>query len=126
MINYIDLPGKSLEAKSGFLSDYTAEEIAALKEKWEAEENRLENADICGFDSAENVVSPAFKRSADVSAEQLESLQDGAKRYRFNQRLALEREAEKRSANKSTVEIYADMVKVKTPTKNPVKGGGVR
>jgi hypothetical protein len=126
MINYIDLSGKSLEAKSGFLSDYTAEEIAVLKEKWEAEENRLENADICGFDSAENVVSPACKRSPDVSAEQLESLQSGAKKYRYNQRLALEREAEKRSANTSTVEIYADMIKVKTPAKSAVKGGGER
>jgi hypothetical protein len=126
MINYIDLPGKSLEAKSGFLSDYTAEEIAVLKEKWEAEENRLENADICGFDSAENVVSPAFKRSVDVSAGQLESLQNDAKKYRYNQQLALEREVEKRSANISTVEIYADMIKVKTLTKSAVKGGGER
>lgn len=126
MVNYIDLPGKSLEAKSGFLNDYTAEELTALKEKWKAEENRLENADICGFESAENVVSPACKRSVDVSAEQLEGLQNGAKKYRFNQRLALEREAEKKSVNKSTVEIYADMIKIKTPTKNPVKGGGER
>src|ERR1041385_3097128 len=126
MNNYIDLPGKSLEARSGFLSDYTVEELTALREKWETEENRLKSSDICGFDSTENVVSPVCKRSADVPVEQLEGLQEGAKKYRFNQRLALQREAEKQSGNKSTVEIYADMIKVKTPTKNPIKGGGER
>jgi hypothetical protein len=85
MNNYIDSPGKSLEAVSRFLSDYTAEELAALKEKWKAEENRLKNADICGFDSAENVVIPAYKRSVDVPAEQLETLQSSAKKYRYCQ-----------------------------------------
>jgi hypothetical protein len=44
----------------------------------------------------------------------------------YNQRLALEREAENRSANTSIVEIYADMIKVKMPTKNPVMNRGER
>ena len=55
MINYIDSTDKNLEAGSRFLNDYTAEEIAALKEKWKAEENRLKTADICGFNSDQSV-----------------------------------------------------------------------
>src|SRR5437588_9167938 len=127
MINYIDSPKKNLESGARFLSDYTAEELAVLFEKWDAEEYRLNNADICGFESTENTPAPGLKNvSADVSPEQLEALQNGAKKYRFDQRLAIEKEAEKRSVNRSTIEVYADMVKVKTPTKNPVKGGGQR
>src|SRR5204863_8051950 len=127
MNNYIDSPGKSLEAVSRFLSDYTAEELAVLFEKWDAEENRLKNADICGFESTESTSVPSLKNvSADVSEEQLEALQNGAKKYHFDQRLALEKEAEKRSVNRSTIEVYADMIKVKTPTKNLIKGGGQR
>lgn len=63
---------------------------------------------------------------AEISQEQLEALRNGAKQYRLNQRLKLEKEAEKRSRNLSTVEIYADMIKVKTPLKNTVKSGGIR
>src|SRR5207302_1711014 len=126
MNNYTYSNDKNLEGGPRFSNDYTADEFAVLVEKWEVEENRLKNADICGFNDADNVVSPVYKRSADVSPEQEEVLQNGAKKYRFNQRLALEREAEKRSAGASTVEIYADMIKVKTPTNGPVKGGGER
>jgi hypothetical protein len=126
MINYTNTDGKNLDSPR-FLDDYTADELAVLKEKWKDEENRLKTADICGFNSGQDAKEVISKASdIDLSQEQFLSLQDGAKRYRFNQRVALEREAEKRSANQSTVEIYADLIKVKTPTKNPVKGGGLR
>lgn len=127
MSNYTDLFGKSLDSGSRFLDSYTIDELRALEEKWREEENRLKNADICGFNSTENIVSPTYKRSsAEISVEQLDVLQSDAKEYRFNQQLTLEKEAEKRSANRSTIEIYADMIKIKTPTKNPIKGGGQR
>src|SRR5579863_2182380 len=125
MNNYIDLSNKSLESEPRFLNDYTAENIAVLEEKWKSEENRLKNADICGFN--DNLEAALAKLpGADLPQEQLEALQDGAKKYRFNQKQAIEREAQKKSVNTATVEIYADMIKVKTPTNGPVKGGGER
>jgi hypothetical protein len=126
MSNYSQIDEKNLDSYR--ISDsYTAGELAILKEKWKEEENRLNNADICGFNSdldARNIFSKS--PIIDLSQEQLEALQGAAKRYRYNQRLALEREAEKKSANRASVEIYADMIKVKVPTKNTIKGGGER
>src|SRR5882762_5797857 len=125
MNNYTYSDDKNLDSGPRFLNDYTADEFAVLEEKWKAEENRLKNADICGFN--DNLEAALVKLpGADLPQEQLEALQDGAKKYRFNQRKAIEREAQKKSANTATVEIYADMIKVKTPTNGPVKGGGER
>jgi hypothetical protein len=127
MNNYTDSQEKNL-ASSQFASSYfTADELRALKEKWKAEENRLNNSNICGFD--ENIgAKEVFTKlpNIDLLQEQLDTLQESAKKYRFNQKMAIEREAEKRSANKATVEVYADMIKVRVPTKNPVQGGGER
>ena len=126
MSNYTYRDEKNLDSYQ--ISDnYTTDELQVLKEKWDKEEDRLQNADICEFNSGLNVKNIAPKSPIiDLSQEQLEALQEGAKRYRYNQRLALEREAEKKSANRAEVEIYADMIKVKVPTKNTIKGGGER
>lgn len=127
MINYIDSSSKSLDVMPRFSDRYSPEELAALIEKWEAEEKRLKDVDIYGFNDPGNVVpSLTCNRSIEISEEQSEMLRDGAKKYRFNQRMKIEKEAEKRSQDQSTLEIYADMIKVKTPLEGSVRGGGMR
>src|SRR5215469_18227887 len=127
MINYTDSQEKNLDSCQFASSYYTAEELRVLKEKWKEEENRLKNLDIYGFSENVGAKEVCSKLSSiDLPQEQLDILQENAKKYRFGQKMALEREAEKRSADKATVEIYADMIKVRVPTKNPVKGGGER
>jgi len=127
MIDYTYSQERSLASCQFASSYYTPEELRALKEKWKEEENRLKNSDICGFSENIGVKEVSTKLSSiDLPQEQLGTLQESAKKYCFNQKMALEREAEKRSENKATVEVYADMIKVRVPTKNPVKGGGER
>jgi hypothetical protein len=127
MIDYTYSQEKNLASSQFASSYYTADELRALKEKWREEENRLKNLDICGFDENLGTKEVSTKLpSIDLPQEQLDNLQESAKKYRFNQKLALEREAEKRSAGVSTVEVYADMVKVKTPLSSAPKGGGLR
>ena len=127
MTDYTYSEERSLASSQFASSYYTAEELRALKEKWKEEENRLKNLDIYGFDENLGAKEVCSKLpSIDLPQEQLDILQENAKKYRFSQKMALEREAEKRSADKATVEVYADMIKVRVPTKNPVKGGGER
>lgn len=126
MIDYTYSQEKNLDSYR-FSSEYTTDELRALKQKWAKEEYRLNNADICGFNESLEAKEVLTKLpSIDLSQEQLNDLQKGAQKYRFNQRKAIEREAQKKSANKAKVEVYADMIKVRVPTKNPIKGGGER
>jgi len=127
MIDYTYSQERSLASCQFASSYYTPEELRALKEKWKEEENRLNNSNICGFDENLGAKEVSTKLpSIDLPQEQRDALQESAKKYRFGQRRAIEREAQKKSANKATVEVYADMIKVRVPTKNPVKGGGER
>lgn len=127
VIDYTYSQEKNLASCQFALSYYTADELRALKEKWKAEEKRLNNANICGFNENLGAKEVSTKLpSIDLPQEQLDALQENAKKYRFGQRRAIEREAQKKSANKAKVEVYADMIKVRVPTKNPVKGGGER
>lgn len=132
--NYTDSANRSLDSyQFCYTADefiqllgYTADELAILDQEWEKEEDRLNDADICGFGDDLGVREVLTKLPIDLPQEKVEALQESAERYRFNQRQALEREAEKKCANRATVEIFADMIKVKVPTRNTIKGGGER
>src|SRR4051794_33867532 len=127
VIDYTHSQEKNLASSQLASSYYTVDELRALKEKWKEEENRLNNSNICGFNENLGAKEVSTKLpSIDLTEEQLGALQESAKKYCFNQKMAIEREAEKRSGNKAAVEVYADMIKVRVPTKNPVKGGGER